>query len=432
MKLHKIAIKCFIYIFLIFLIFYNIFSTYLHFGSWLNIKASTTAIIRDWLRFFFIFIIWINNFKFTIKFLKQNKKTIFLLISLCLYSLFLSKIYYWKPFFEIAVWFKSIILAIFIFLSSIFLWTFIKQQKIFSKKTFNQFIKYLLRFILVFGIIIQLLKIFIPDLFLKLWYWPVGDRNPNFNPPIYYRTWPWWLTRLSGLFAWPNNFWYFLVLFLPFLIWLISTKNNNLNSKTISKTDIFLVSLFILNWILTLWRWVILGRIIELWLIIIFFKKYRTLLISIFKKNKKIILLISITLIIFLSFLFIKKIWSTNEHIAKRWEWINFIIQKPILWYWLGTSWPAFHYWWKIIPENFYFQIWIDLWIIWLILYFLTRIKIFKKYFWKTSQTKFIFIWILWLASVWAFLHILEDSMVNDLFFIISWIYIWLEYQESN
>jgi len=55
----------------------------------------------------------------------------------------------------------------------------------------TKFFNWLTNFIFIvlgFGLVWQLLKFGIPELFFKIGYGPVGDYIAGQNPPIYYRT----------------------------------------------------------------------------------------------------------------------------------------------------------------------------------------------------------------------------------------------------
>lgn len=244
-----------------------------------------------------------------------------------------------------------------------------------------------------------------PDFFFNIGYGPIGDFIFGQEPPIYYRTGPWWEPRLQGLFAWPNNYGYFLAAFFPLLVYTYKQQVQK-NAKLLRTIGILLA---IVSIILTLSRSAWIGTIIGVVLM------YATR----FKQHKKVfwwVIIISIAGILWLSIL---KWWSTQEHIVQKLSSIQYVIDKP-LWYWLGSSWPAIHHEGTILPENYYMQIAIDTGTLWLILLLLTLITLIHnvKVHEKDNETKPLMIWFFTLLVMGLFLHVFEDSMVNYIFFI--------------
>jgi len=252
-----------------------------------------------------------------------------------------------------------------------------------------------------------------PDLFFHIGYWAIGDFIFGQEPPIYYRTGPWWEPRLQGIFAWPNNYGYFLAAFFPLLL----SKYTKQKKKNHQLWWIIIISMTVLTILLTLSRTAIIGSII--WLCLL----YR----SAIKKDKKIlysIIIGSISIVIGLSIL---KGWSTREHLIQKTSSISYIIAKP-MGYGLGSSWPAIHHNGTILPENYYMQIAIDIGTIGFILLMITLISIkikIQKLIIREKELLSMTIWLYILLIMWIFLHVFEDSMVNYLFFIPRGIYCW-------
>jgi len=190
-----------------------------------------------------------------------------------------------------------------------------------------------------------------------------------------------------------------------------------------------LCALFLGSGFLTLSRWVIVWRFVQSIFLAI------PLLTTQRRQTYKRFLLVwaSIVwgLLVALSLL---KRWSTVERFHKRSEWRQFVRSAPFLGHWLWTSWPAVHHSGSVVPENFFLQLWIDSWIVWLLLWIYTCSLLWLK---KTTQqtytsykkwlsnisdenkySYFMTIWRIWLLCTWMFLHILEDSMVVYLFFV--------------
>jgi hypothetical protein len=151
------------------------------------------------------------------------------------------------------------------------------------------------------------------------------------------------------------------------------------------------------------------------------------------KKNKKIAIGIGVALIAGLIWLSILKWASTLWHIKAKFGSIAYVIQQPS-WYGLGTSGPAIHHNWTILPENYYIQLMLDIGTIGFIIRAIlvlqiTRIeKKIQEWIKKIKNNpqheivylirKWLTIWRVCLLIMWLFLHSFEDSMINYLFFV--------------
>ncbi len=339
-----------------------------------------------------------------------------------------------KSLYDIIVGFKYIIYFLLIFISSAFIWYIIKKKNLINKLlNFYKFLFYLILFALSFGLIWWLSKLGFKDVFLYIWYWPVGDFIFWQSPPIYYRTWEGGLPRNSWLFSWPNNYWFFLVAFFSFFTYMsmkLWNPKNLLKDKDLKwfvKAFLF-SSLYIISWILTLSRGFILWILPQIYY---FFWKF-------FWDIKNIWLYFIAIFLIFIAWLSAWKWDSTVLHFKETISSISFAWEKT-LWHWLWTSWPAIHHWWYTLPENMYLQVFIDLWaigfILWIMFFyffFLDAKKIISQKSnldskQKTLITYFILLtlWLFWLILEWFFLHVFEDSMVNYIFFIALWVLWW-------
>ena len=322
------------------------------------------------------------------------------------------------------IWIKYWFYFLVIFLTSTFVWyTWIKKL---DMKDFS-WIQYLLMWILWIWFIWQILKIFKPDLFMSMWYGKLDDFYYWNNPPIYYLTSFEWTMRWQWLFAGPNNYGYFLVAFLPLimLLWWWTWQELKDFVKNPIKN---------LNFLLTILRFVAialtLSRSAILWTAVVIAFLARDWI----KEHKKIsiwILCILIAWIVWLSFL---KPESTLGHFKANISYIGDIVDHP-LWYGLGSSGPAVHHEWTMLPENYFMQIMLDVWSVGFILWCVVIFGIlmifraiennFKK--WKNSgedaavflQRRSLLLWRIALLIMWLFLHVFEDSMVNYLFFCI-------------
>ena len=416
-------IRQFLKYFFIIIAAYHIIVTILSY--WLNIWLSQTniSIIRDavWLCFVILTAIWNEDW---IKWYRKKRKKVWIwLWILIAFSLWISYLM-WISLNNMMIWIKYWFYFLVIFLTSTFVWyTWIKK---FNMKDFS-WIQYLLMWILGIWFIRQILKIIKPDLFMNMWYGELDDFNYWSNPPIYYLTSYEGTMRWQWLFAWPNNYGYFLIAFLPLILltrW--ETRQEFKDFIKHPKQN--------LNFLLTILRFVAicmtLSRSAILWtaVVIAFLAK------NWIKQHKKIsiwILCILIAWIVWLSFL---KPESTLGHFKANLTYIWEIINNP-LWHWLWSSWPAIHHEWTMLPENYFMQIMLDVWTMWFILWCIVIfliLMIFKSIEndfknWKYSdedaavflQRKRLLLWWFALLIMWLFLHVFEDSMVNYLFFCI-------------
>lgn len=399
-----------IYLFLIFIYLYHILNTVFLFGilGWLNnILVSS---IKDilWIGIFLV-IAWLN-LSFIKSFIIKYKKSVISFFILLARSLLISVLNH-KNVVDIVVWIKYDLYFLFVFLSAIFTWYVYSKDKIWFQKYFNIFM-WSSVFIILFWFLRQGLKYFFPDIFYKIWYWPVGDYVHWTNPPIYYRTGRGGMERLSWIFSGPNNYGYFLVLFFSLYFTYFYNKFKN---KIYSW---FAIIPYLVATVWTLSRWAIIWVWVQLYL-----------LISNMIKNKKYLYLWTFfAVIIWIVLILFTKHSSSIEHILKTNDSLKYVISN-IWWYWLGTSWPSVHYNWYLLPENTYLQILIDLWVIGMICWIMFFYYILKPHFVskKFDYNFMLMQWFFALLFVWLFLHVFEDSMVNYLFFINFWLLIWME-----
>ena len=160
------------------------------------------------------------------------------------------------------IWIKYWFYFLVIFLTATFVWyTWIKK---FNSNDFTK-IQYLFVWILLIWFGRQVLKIFRPDLFMTIWYWDLNDFYYWTKPPIYYLTGYGWTMRWQWIFAWPNNYGYFLVAFLPLiLVFWGGTRQDlkNFIKNPIANLNFLLTILWIVAIAMTLSRSAILWTII--------------------------------------------------------------------------------------------------------------------------------------------------------------------------
>jgi len=395
------------------IILYHIISIItLHIRWYENI--TILSILRDlwWVLIVAATAIW--KYKDIIPFIRQRKYPL-LLSSITIISSILLSLMQGTDQYNIFIGIKYGYMFLWILLSALFVWrTLTKEQKekittIIPKIIITTIIIWLLR---------QMAKYIRPDFFFNLGYGAIGDFIFGQEPPIYYRTWPWWEPRLQGLFAWPNNYGYFLAAFFPLLLYSFQQQITK-NKKLLWGIAIIIT---IVSIILTLSRtaliWTIIGTIFM----------YATR----FKQHKKILWTILIGAIMSILWLSILKWWSTQEHLIQKLSSIQYIIDKP-LGYGLGSSWPAIHHKWTILPENYYIQIAIDTGTLGAILLLLTLIVLLQSMKRDNKdEERSLIVWFFVLLIMGLFLHVFEDSMVNYIFFITRGLYIWYTSKTKN
>ena len=409
-------------IFWILNVFYQIISTFLVY--WIQVCWSTfPALLREWLWLLFLFIIFLLWFKKFKQYRKHWKKTWLAFIILIIVSIFFSFLNDVSRS-NMFIWIKYWFLWIFILISASFFWYIISEK--WQKSKILQFLPWILVWIVWLWFLWQWAKLLRPDFFYSLWYWWLNDYSYWDNPPIYYLTWYKGTLRRQWLFSWPNNYWYFLVAFLPY-IWRFFTNNIKKN-----KYKIWSILALIARMI---WMIATLSRAVLVWIVIVFLSLYRDKL----RLKKRWLLRWWIWILIILAILSVLKRESTVWHITSKLSTIPEVISKP-LWHWLWSSGPAIHYEWKYLPENYFLQIMLDIWTIWflfrtfaILCLLLIQYKLMGLNKWKLTkeeeyQLQVLYklqIWFFALFVMWLFLHVFEDSMVNYLFFTIYGIVLW-------
>lgn len=384
----------FILAFLCLNLLYQIFSTISVY--WLSLfSTSVPSLIRDGLRCIFFLVIILTNLNKLNSYIKKRWKSWLCFIGLLIFSVLLSYLFLDKWLSDIFIGIKYGFWRIFILISASFIWYTLNLQNIKQSK-----ITYYLLWVVIIGFIRQILKLLKPERFASMWYsLKLDDFAFWANPPIYYLTWFEGTLRRQWLFSWPNNYGYFLVAFFPIL--LAQLKKTN-------KLSILTTVLRVLAMILTL------SRAVFIWWLIILILTYRTQI----KRYKKLIIWWWIWFFCLLIIISLRKRDSTIGHLSSFISAIQTVIQHP-MGLWLGSSWPAIHHWGSILPENYYFQILLDIWFIGFGLFFLVIMNIARNI--KANyqnQLHYFIIGFIALLVIGLFLHVFEDSMVNYLFFI--------------
>lgn len=421
--------QIFLRFFLIFVVLYHLFVTLFVYWVMKGQYYEIFSLSKDLLRVLLILISIIMYFQNIKSYLKLRAKPIILFVVLIIFWLSVSY-FQWKTFYDIFIWIKYGFLYIFTFLSATWLGHNFAIKK--DNNNMHKFISFLKSFLcvtIILSLLRQALKFILPDLFQTIWYGPIWDYVFWQNPPLYYRTWPWGSPRLQWIFSWPNNYGYFLVAFFGIFISIL----NWYKKKSKEFWNFMLIILRVISIVLTISRSALIGSVLVLIL----------LNISRIKKHRKIFVgLISIFVLAILG-ISIMKWWSTLAHIHAKFSSLSYVFLQP-LWYWLWTSWPAVFHNWSILPENYYIQLLLDIWAIWLLIRALLAKnisnifnKIIKSEFIQKEE-KYIFrIWLswlfglIWLLVIWLFLHVFEDSMINYLFFSVFGVMTWYLYQSA-
>lgn len=418
--------------FLIFIVMYHMFVTVVGYGILGWAYPQLPALGRDiiWLIFFAIILLY--NYRIITSYLRTRKRPRITFIIIIVFWIGMSLMKE-KSVYDIFVGIKYGLLYLFIFLSATFIWYVWNKKEywIISHKTniwkLLKFLKYFLMTTLIVWFLRQWLKFIWPDFFFTIGYGPLNDFKFWVKPPIYYLTGYQWTPRRQGIFSWPNNYGYFLIAFLPAVLFFFKENFKHIKTSVFKhKTAIIntsVIILWILAIVLTLSRTAFIGGIVGLAIINI----------QRIRQHKKLSWGIWIVLLAWLVGLSILKWASTLGHIKAKFSSIQYVIDQPDG-YGLGTSGPAVNYNGTILPENYYIQLMLDIGTIWfllrtMIIIQLTRLarKIQKKFrSIKTNKdTEIIYlirrwlnIWRISLLIMGMFLHVFEDSMINYLFFI--------------
>lgn len=409
-------------IFRIINILYQVIATFLVY--WAHLCESWyPALAREWIWILLLFItliIWYKKFK---PYWKHWKKTWIAFIILIVVSVIfsLSRDVSWSNMF---IWIKYWFWWTFILISASFFWYVISEK--WQKSKLIQILPWILVWIVWVGFLWQWAKLLRPDFFYSLWYGGLDDYAYGENPPIYYLTSYQWTLRWQWFFSWPNNYWYFLVAFLPFVRRFFTNK--------IKKKEDTVLSILALV-VRMAWMVATLSRAVLVWMVVVFVALYWKQL----KSKKRWLLRWGIWLLVALAVLSVLKRESTVWHITSKLSTIPEVISEP-LWHGLGSSGPAIHYEWKYLPENYFLQIMLDIGTVWflvrtfmlmcllLIQYNVNRLTKWKLTNEEEYQLQVLYklqIWFFALFIMWLFLHVFEDSMVNYLFFTIYGIVLW-------
>ncbi len=425
----------FIKSFLIFIVLYHILVTIVCYGIFGWQYQEIFSIIRDGIWIVWLFVIIISYRKVLGSYLRVRKYPLIWFWILLLFGVGMS-LFHQKSLFDIFVGIKyGFWYLMILFGSSLILFILAKYKKpaelAGKSDSLTKFLRafvYWLVIVVILWFLWQFAKLILPEFFAWIGYWPLDNFRFGDKPPLYYLTGYEWTLRWQWIFSWPNNYWYFLIAFLPIIIQFFKLKRTSFKKFLKDKTALINTGIIIL-WFaaiaLTLSRSAIIGTLV----VLAFISR------SWIKKHRKIALWIFVLSIWWLIWLSVLKETSTLAHITAKISSLASVIDQP-LGYWLGSSWPAVHHNWNILPENYFIQIIIDIGTVWFLIWIfcISQVAMIGKMMRRPpkspSDGDFIIysFWkgltIGWIALLvmWMFLHVFEDSMVNYIFFILWWI----------
>lgn len=257
-----------------------------------------------------------------------------------------------------------------------------------------------------------------------------------------------WHHRFQWTFASPINFSIFLVVFYLIYLWSIlwkQFKHNYIKWALLIIPTLFVLPSIFVSYSKTSILW------FAFWISLFAYLSSK----FIFKKslNKKQIHYIYAVLIILFIWLVIAKkdLFLHPEAILNRLENLNRSIEMFLynpIWYGLWIAWPASQIWrsieslwnWQIVaqstsaiavflPENWYVQILLEQWILWISLFLSVFVIIWLKLFDIVKSKKDylsigILSWFLSICFMALFCHAFEDSAIVYPLFLIIWAYI--------
>ncbi len=407
--------------FLIFVALYHVLVTYLSFGH-IWVPPYGILLVRDGGWLIVIWLIALFHRKEVIGYLRERWYIWLTFLGLLVISI-LTSIMLNVDTRHMAVGIKYTMYYILPFLTAIYLG--VVWRKRYDSRAFAKWIHLMWKvvvWILIVWWLWQIAKNIWPDFFMWFGYGGLGDYVFGARPPLYYLTWPRGIERRSGIFSGPNNYGYLLVVFFG-LYWY--------GIRTYIKEHRLKIVLWIL-YAITLFATLSRGAII--WVLI------QGILISyvIYQTKRRVIFFAIGAWLAVVGLLSALKWQSTVAHIHAKMESLQYVQQAP-WWYGLWSSGPSVHSQWWYLPENFFIQLMMDLgihgFIIWALFWLMAFAIIRRIYTTKPQSRSLIFFLTVWFVGImveWLFLHVLEDSMVNYLYFVMWGIVIGYIGNESN
>lgn len=252
--------------------------------------------------------------------------------------------------------------------------------------------------------------------------------NYGQSVPIYH--WVEWATvrRFQGIFDWPNQAAYFILVYIWTLLYYF---RNDKDYQFLSWCIVF-----ILLWVLLFTY----SRSALLWFawgaVVVALLNIKTL----FKKYLLQVIVVMIPVIILSWAFYYKYNWGGERLIARDWssKWhierimigVDRFTKNPI-WSWLASSWPASRSVHKVetkeqtdyyIPESWFVQQLVEWWVIWFVIFGLILLLIIIELYKKNTFLLWSFMSVLTMNLV---LHTFEAMYISIIFFMILGLVIW-------
>jgi len=408
-----LSMRKFIVWFFVFIAMYHVLNTWLVFWRW-QIDGFQLAALKE-LVWIVLMITFFWRWRSELKEVCNNKviwSLLSLLAGVTAIGIVVSLIQWVSPM-SMIVWIKYDILPLIVVLWALMVGVLWAHYWVREKLGIS--LTMMIWAIVVWGVLWQWAKVLLPELFTVFGYGPIGDYVLWWNPPLWYRTGPWGMMRLQGLFAGPNNYWFFLVWFSAFFVLWVKRFLKNITLKTV------LLILYFGSVVATLSRGAIVWTVVSLGLLGLILNK----------KRRKMIIPVWIAAVCGVVWLSILKPWSTLGHSEARNEWVKALVENP-WWYGLGASWPSVHFEWVYLPENQYLWVALDIWVIGLIVWcsivlliMMLAVKVSVQ--WEKDELLLALLFgFVGLLAEWLFLHVFEDSMVNYLFLFTFGLWLWI------
>lgn len=433
--------KYLLILFVFLLPFHALLTTFFKCKIWIDMN-----VFRFWKEWIIIFLLFISSFlalkkyNFSLKKLYKNNYIVWLTTAFILCSL----AFIYIPFFELKLswflWFKYDTF----FLFALLIWLFLPS----IKTNFNT----LLKTIFISSSLILIL--FLP------WYifWDISNLSTMFgysdkvstyeaNSCISFAQNVSGQHRFQGSFGWPIRFSVFLVVFYFLYIWYVLTyvKNKIKRNTLLIIPSIFVLLAIFFTYSKTSILWLIFWITLFIYLIrkIIFNKKISKWFIYI---SSSIAILPILLISIFKHDLFLH-LWSVLNRAENLSKSVEMFFYNPFG-YGLGIAGPASQIWssiesawdWQIatistttthkfLPENWFVQILLEQWIVWLTLFVALIVVIWIKLYNVLKRKKdyisiAIFVSFISLVFMANFTHAFEESATSYILFLLIWAYL--------
>jgi len=439
--------KYLLQIFAFLLPFHAVLITYMQWKLWMDV-----SVIRFWKEIFIIFLlilVAIKLFEISRWDIRKIYKNNYLLWTITAFWIS-SFIFIFFPRFSIEIhallWFKYDVFFLFAFIA----WLYITS----IKTHFETILK------TIFLSTATLILIFLPwfvfwDISSKvdiLWYSDEVSTYTAGSAIAFAQNVEWWTHRMQASFGDPIRYSVFLVIFyilyIGYILHVYINRPIIRNNLIIWPSIIIFISIF-----LAYTKTSLLGLFFGLALFIYLVRrfKYWKSITRKFMINLSLILTIPVAIVLVFKphlFLHLSAVIARIENLQTS---IEMFFYNPF-WYWLWIAWPASQlwtdivrvWWWEVgvswnapilfLPENWYVQILLEQWLIWLSLFiwvlsviwvYLYRIVKHKKDYMSIAMfTAFITI-----LFMWNFTHVFEEAATSYLLFMLLWAYISTHYR---